>query len=190
MNKNNGLHVILDIDGTLIDHSILPNNHEGISCDHFIYFRPYLIQFLEYCVKCCASVSIWTAGSKDWMKGFIRRLPSDFHSAFLFTWHRKKCEVVYKTMGCEAIWLKPLNKIWKTKWAQKKGFTKHNTVIIEDSPENCYKNYGNAIYVPEYNHILNKQDETLLKLQQYLTQLSMEKSVIHIEKRTWLTDIK
>ena len=49
MNENNGLHVILDIDGTLIDNTrinnnILSNNHDGISCGHFIYFRPYLIQ--------------------------------------------------------------------------------------------------------------------------------------------------
>ena len=144
MNKNNGLHVILDIDGTLMDHGILPNNHDGISCDHFIYFRPYLIQFLEYCVKCCASVSIWTAGSEDWMKGFIRSLPSDFHNAFLFTWHRKKCKVVYKTIGCMAteffnmndlVWLKPLNKIWKTKWAHTMGTHNEQTRHRRDTDE-------------------------------------------------------
>ena len=204
MNENNGLHVILDIDGTLIDNTrinnnILSNNHDGISCGHFIYFRPYLIPFLEYCVKCCASVSIWTAGNEDWMKGFILSLPLDFHNAFLFTWHRNKCNIRYKNMGCEAteffkmndlVMRKPLRKIWKTKWAQKKGMTKHNTVIIEDSPENCCKNYGNAIYVPEYNYLLNKQDDTLLKLQLYLNQLSTKKSVRHIEKRQWLVDIK
>jgi len=50
------IHIILDMDSTLIDRDD----------DDIIYGRPYLKLFLDYCFKTFASVSIWTAASREW----------------------------------------------------------------------------------------------------------------------------
>jgi len=191
----NGLHIVLDIDGTLMDNGLSSDNHDGISCSRFLYFRPGLINFLDYCLKHCASVSIWTAGNEEWMSGFIKALPCRFREAFLFTWHIKRCNVKYQRTGLmttKLVILKRLNKVWSKKWTKKIGMTRNNTIIIEDTPSNCLNNYGNAVYVSEYNRFKLKaqEDDTLPKLQLYLDHLSAHQTVRNIEKRNWMFQLK
>lgn len=47
---------------------------------------------------------------------------------------------------------KDLSKVWKKhkKSAQQSVFTRERTIIIENTPQQCVRNYGNAVYVPSY----------------------------------------
>ena len=55
----------------------------------------------------------------------------------------------------------------------------------EDTPENCTRNYGNAIYVPSYD-ASNGADEVAATLRCYLAHLQTVEDVRTVEKRGWL----
>ena len=190
---NKKLHIVLDIDGTLMSHAFIdkPHSNGKSSSGAFFYYRPGLISFLDYCVEHCASVSIWTAACKEWMHDFIQSLPVRFHKIFLFTWHVNRCTYTVRRTGLmktRMFILKRLSKVWKKKWAQKAAMNRHNTIIVEDTPSNCLDNYGNAIYVPAYRWCVEQEDTILPRLQTYLTDLATKKSVRSIEKRGWISE--
>lgn len=45
-------------------------------------------------------------------------------------------------------------------------FRKENTLIVENTPQNCIYNYGNAIYVPTFSGM--KNDDVFQRLQKYI----------------------
>lgn len=45
---------------------------------------------------------------------------------------------------------KDLNKVWR-KFKKESVFTRERTIIIENTPQQCVRNYGNAVYVPSYD---------------------------------------
>lgn len=66
---------------------------------------------------------------------------------------------------------------------RRKGFEFSQVLIVDDSPNKVAKNYGNAIYVDEFEGDPN--DTTLKDLAPYLTPLSTEPNFRRIEKRWW-----
>lgn len=73
------------------------------------------------------------------------------------------------------------------------GFRKENTLIIEDTQQNCRYNYGNAIYVHDYDDMIRDTrgvngkmgDNDLDILIHYLQSLRGVRNVRCIEKRWW-----
>lgn len=57
------------------------------------------------------------------------------------------CHFYYR---CPCMDIKDLRYIWHTQ-KYKDEFTKERTIIVENTPQNCIYNYGNAIYVPTYS---------------------------------------
>lgn len=86
----------------------------------------------------------------------------------------------------DVISLKDLNKVWRSRLARDAGMSKHNTLIVEDTRENCFKNYGNAIYVRTFN-AFNQDDDVLNFLIWYVRRLAKKPTVRTIEKRGWYT---
>ena len=50
---------------------------------------------------------------------------------------------------CPCRYTKDLTKIWKRQ-ENLASFTRERTLIVENTPQQCIGNYGNAIYVPTY----------------------------------------
>mmetsp|Transcript_23323 Transcript_23323/g.28072 ORF Transcript_23323/g.28072 Transcript_23323/m.28072 type:complete len:251 (+) Transcript_23323:24-776(+) len=67
--------------------------------------------------------------------------------AYSSTCHQCECMWNYE---CPCRFIKDLRKVWYSSDDETKGFAKDRTLLIEDTPQNCRYNYGNAIYVPTY----------------------------------------
>lgn len=168
------LHIILDIDGTLISevpHDIFHSGEE-YEIDDLVKPRPYLKEFLHACFSHAHKVSIWTAANNLWFKyvyrTHIKPVITELKVELDFIYCGDKCSTVFdpdpETEFPQIIKIKKLSKIWKKKYST---YTKHNTIIIDDSPNTYIKNYGNAVPIKTYT-IYHKNDEELKKLAQYL----------------------
>jgi hypothetical protein len=125
------IHLILDLDGTLID---------GDEVN--VFPRPYLQEFLDFCFSRYASVSIWTAASREWLDKALRGCLAG--RPFLFTWTGERCTVKYQSRSyheVEILIRKKLAKVWRA-FPQ---MTKHNTFILDDTPSTYRYNYGNVM---------------------------------------------
>ncbi len=88
---------------------------------------------------------------------------------------------------------KKLSKVWKTRRLRAIGYSRHTTLIADNTPAICRCNYGNAIYIDTYGGGLigedDPVDDSLLVLIAYLKELSVlhrdGNSVRHVEKRGW-----
>lgn len=151
-----GFNIVLDLDGSIIAIEDRVN---------FPIPRPYVSEFLQFCFDKFDNVGIWTAASDGWAYEVIERLfTPEQKKKLAFIWTEEKCD-----SDIRGYVLKPLKKIWNNPKLKKKGFNRHNTIILEDNHKNCKKNYGNNIIVKPYKVNLEMAgDPTLLKLMGFL----------------------
>lgn len=170
------MNIVLDMDGTLI------NEDSGSTT------RPHLKTFLKACFDICDNVSIWTASDKIWFdemnKTHFQPILDELKEEFDFVYHSDHCsrssdpnpESFYPVR----IITKSLKKVWK-----KEGYTKHNTLIVDNTPDTYKYNYGNAIPIKTY--LGGDDDDRLLQLSKFLPKLKSiltEKGTIrYVEKR-------
>ena len=155
----NTIHLILDLDGTLINENGEP--------------RPNVTTFLDFCFKNCASVNIWTAASLEWYNEirFLRNYP------FKFIWTGDRCttrSIGYQGMDSIRIKIKRLKKVWKVYRNWQNPPTKYNTLIIDDTPLTYRDNWGNAMRITTY---INGHDEELSKIIEWFNNLLAEVNV-------------
>jgi NLI interacting factor-like phosphatase len=169
-------HLILDLDGTLIDGS-----------EDEIYSRPHLQEFLDWCFAHFASVSVWTAASLARLKKGLR-WPFNW-AKFLFTWCGIKCVTKWRTFGAYyssgpvMINIKPLRKAWK----KYPNLNKKNTLILDDTAYTYSRNYGNAVPISRFDKEDSDDDEPL-KLIEWFPRIMEAENVRFIEKRNWSED--
>lgn len=168
-------HIILDIDGTLID-----------SDDYHIYPRPYLHEFFEFIFDKFETVSIWTASSQYWYNKvyetvFKKLIPHG--KSFFFTWFGNRCN--YKIINPQDCYGLPI-KIKKIKKVTKKYkfIKKKDLLIIDDAPETYSCNYGNAIPILSYNKS-NENDDKLKRVINLLQILLEQDSILHTNKQKY-----
>lgn len=169
-------HIILDMDGTLIDGAGL------------FLIRPHLYPFLLFCFANFDSVNIWTAASDEWFNHvyssvflpafkWIEKQTGD-PCAFGFIYTRSMCE--YGPYG-----------VYKKLSSLHESFSSQNTIIVDDSPETYYYNVDNAIPISRY---CGEPDLELLKLCFYLQDLLdkavVSESVLGIDKSQWMNNRK
>lgn len=152
-------HIVLDVDGTLISEVL----HE----DEKVCPRPYLKEFLLFVFQHFDSVNIWTAASQQWWNYVYKKVIFS-HLPEGKTFHRVWCErciyVVDVDDGYRRYKCKPLQKYWKRKnW----GMKKHNTLIVDDTPETYMQNHSNAI--PILSYYGQDDDEELKRVINHLT---------------------
>ncbi|CAH6418376.1 NLI interacting factor phosphatase [uncultured virus] len=168
------MHIILDIDGTLISEDT-PST----------LARPHLHEFLKFCFEKFETVSIWSAAGEDHVKCVSEAILPEGKN-WLFVKHSKHCHCRY-TGGFGGypliITQKRLWKVWRSKKYRNLGIKKENTLIIDNTPKVCVKNYGNAIYVQTFRG--EDSDDELLKLMEYLTAVLYCQNVRKLEKRGW-----
>lgn len=180
------LHLILDIDGTLVSESEHAEDDSSLPQP-----RPHLDEFLAYCFDHFETASLWTAASQSWLEYIQRlilqpkldRLGKKFH--LLLCGERCIPMAHPDPEGCYPIPIpvKPLKKLW---CRQSYPHSKHNTLIVDNTPATFCRNYGNAIQIRTYR---GGPDQLLPKLMLFLdfvrAEYAQHQSVRHIDKQNW-----
>ena len=134
------MHIVLDIDGTLIDQKTQ-------------VFRPYIEEFLDYCFTKFETVNIWTAASYGWYTEVLSKLKPILRGrTFSKVYYNEQCTLRHVYHEGTMAWckIKVLKKMCKG------AMTLDNTVIVDDTPLTFCRNYGNAVYIMTYNSESNR----------------------------------
>lgn len=169
--------VILDLDETLIHASKLklPIDENFKYENYFIYIRPHLEFFLKEISK-YYKIGIWSSADDTYVKDIVEHIkPKNIN--FQIIWGRSKCSLKRDITFDQYFYEKRIDKL------KKQGFRLEQILIVDDTPEKARTNYGNAIYIKEYNGDVN--DKELINLERYLHELKNEENVRNIEKRHW-----
>lgn len=151
------LHVILDIDQTMID-SMPSSNYRWNSNtlrppdyqenDISIWTRPYLKDFLQFLDKNVKYISIWTNGSSSWLYHVVNKIVSKYISPkrlYLLL------SIDYSTpmiVNNNKVFVKEVGKILKE--FPKNDVSLRNTVLVDDNYLNCIYNKYNSLPIKKY----------------------------------------
>ena len=174
------MNIVLDMDNTLITH-----DKRGV-----IYSRPFLKDFLTYCFDHFDRVSIWTAANRDWFDyvyhHIFEPIMESRYMRFDFVFTREKCTFRTDPHNLHLATIKPLKKVWSFR----EGYTRSNTLIVDDNPETFQDNFDNAIIIrPFVNPCTSYVDCELLHLISFLRCLEEHFQRFHtvenIDKFNW-----
>lgn len=182
--------LVLDLDETLIHARGEPLRRpaDHVIYDYHIYRRPHLDAFMEACFDSYA-VGIWSSASDAYVQAVVEQVIRQT-DRLQFIWGRSKASFsrVSRDDGLSFFdpwnhrhYLKPLAKLKRFGWPLER------MLIVDDTPEKCARNYGNAIYPSEYEGQLH--DDELLLLARYLESIKNVANVRKIEKRGWKTSV-
>jgi len=145
------MNVVLDLDETLIHVSTTRTNRRydfefvlgGIP--YYGLKRPNLDLFLRYIFQACRSVSVWTAGTKDYAIAVLQHiLTKEQRKALAF--FKSRNDLVAVGNGYH----KPLKAIFTDPRAALYGLTAENTIMIDDREEVLQSNPGNGLLIPAW----------------------------------------
>eukprot|EP00210_Caulerpa_lentillifera_P001319 g1269.t1 len=207
-------NIIFDLDGTLIDAQFPAGAKAALVlgarapvhvCGSqlaflHVYKRPGLDQFLTWCFENFENIGIWTLSGREWlneiMENVLNGFPKDKWSLLWTEDRATRISSLQSSHGDDAVMIKgqrvvkDLNKVFRNKMLRNKGFTRQNTLIIEDTPSNCSKNYGNAIYIDTFDILSSKPDQNLFRLMKYLRQTVLPlANVRSLNKMHWIDEI-
>jgi RNA polymerase II subunit A small phosphatase-like protein len=169
--------LILDIDETLLyaTESQLAHGHDFEADQYFVYLRPYLREFLEFCFE-HFRVAVWTSSNEWYAQFIIEKLFRD-KNKLEFVWSRERCVRKFNSMEYSFTYIKDLKKV------KKRGYSLEKIIMVNDSPEKLVRNYGNLVRVtPFYG---DQRDEEFLDLMSYLEHLKFHENIRKVEKRGW-----
>ncbi len=178
--------LVLDLDETLIHASEVPLHRpaDHVVYGYHVYRRPHLEAFLSSCFDHYA-VGIWSSASDEYVEAVTKLIVPD-SDRLEFIWGRSRASFsrVRRDDGNSFFdpwnhrhYLKPLAKL------KRFGWTLDQMLIVDDTPEKCIRNYGNAIYPREYDG--RDDDDELRLLARYLETLKDAPDLRRIEKRRW-----
>jgi len=186
-NTNQSL-LILDLDETLIHARTEPLERKAaFNVFHFhVYKRPFLDDFLHF-IKEHFYVGVWSSASDDYVNEIVAAIFPE-HYPLEFVWGRSRCTMrsqyyeehfgrYLEDYSNPYVYLKRLQKL------KRHGFSLERMLIVDDSPEKCTCNYGNAIYPTAYWGAVDDQELPLLA--NYLMTLKDVTNVRTLEKRGW-----
>jgi len=132
------MHLLLDLDGTLID------NYYDNSNKMIIKERPYIRQFLSFVFTKFETVSIWTNANISWFQKayyevLYKYMPEKKQFTYIFTNNRNN----------GIIRIKDLQYLYKK---YPNTFNKYNTFILDDTPYTYKNNPYNAIPIKSYSY--------------------------------------
>ena len=182
--------LILDLDETLVHAVDLKDDDparrkplDGVVVDFelgdlIVYLRPGVCEFLARMSK-SYNLAVWSSGGGTYVQATVAwlfglaELPAP-----LFVWSSNKC-----TTRSDNEWYHRKYQVKNLKKVKKKGFDLERTLIVDDTPEKCVANYGNAVYIKEFNG--EQDDSELLYLALYLESLLPVPNFRSVEKRGW-----
>ena len=169
--------LILDLDETLIYATEKPlERRADFQTElYYVYKRPHVTEFLEFCRE-HFSVAVWTTAGAAFAEEVVEKVfPSGYPLEFL--WSRERCTKVYDADELEHYLVKDLAKL------KRKGYRLESTLIVDDTPRKLERHYGNLIGVTEW--LGDANDSELLILTEYLLELKEVSNVRNVEKRGW-----
>ncbi len=174
--KSDKLLVVLDLDETLIHATRTPlvQPADFQIFGFHVYKRPGVDAFLENLLN-AFNVAIWSSAGEQYVEGIVTQLRDS--EDFQFIWGKKKCTQRRNVDLDKFVQEKRLAKL------KPFGFSLKRMLVVDDSPEKCIRNFGNAIYIAPFTG--NQDDQELIHLEKYLLTFSVTEDVRKIEKRHW-----
>lgn len=181
--------LVLDLDETLIHATEQPldRSPDFEVYGYAVYQRPHLEAFLRACAN-WYDLAVWSSASDAYVEAITARIFPD-PSLLHFVWGRSRASLrrfigpdEYPSDFDHRHYRKPLAK------AKKRGWPLERILIVDDTPEKCAQNYGNAIYARPFEGDL--ADDELVLLATYLETLQHCGNVRKVEKRTWRADAR
>jgi len=151
------LHVILDIDQTMIDSMSLQEysskkdslpKPDYINNDVCIWMRPHLPQFLSFLDKNVKYISIWTNGSGPWLFHVVNNVISKYINPDRFYLLLSIDYSSPMVKDGNVLIIKDIGKAMKM--FPKKDISLKNTIIIDDNYHNCSFNKYNSIPIKKF----------------------------------------
>ena len=105
--------LILDLDETLVyaTDKQLAIAHDFIAGQYLVYERPYLKEFLEYCLN-EFNVAVWTSSNEVYAAAIVNQLFGSNHQ-LKFVWARKRCVRKFDPEYYDWFYIKDLKKVKK-----------------------------------------------------------------------------
>src|SRR6185436_18028359 len=114
------------------------------------------------------TLSIWSSGGDEYVAEIVNHIkPKGVEFAVI--WGRSRCSVKRNRESDTYFYEKRLDKL------KKQGYRLESILLVDDSAEKAACNYGNAIYIKEYDGDPN--DTELLALLDYLISLKQVENV-------------
>jgi len=185
------LHIILDIDQTLVDNMSMneyENNKDKLRRPDFIketmciWIRPHLKEFIEFLNKNVKYISIWTNGSFSWLYYVLTTILSKYihKKRFLLSLsveYSIKQEITNNGMT-SIIPIKNIGEMIKR--FPNNNTSLLNTVLIDDNYWNCVFNKYNTIPIKKYyalEEIKGTRNNDLLFIKQIMLELKKSKNI-------------
>ncbi len=169
--------LILDLDETLIHatEEKLEREADFIVGQYFVYRRPFLDEFLEFCFA-NFEIAVWTSSTRKYATEIIENiLDSEYQTAFF--WARERCTIGFDMEEREQFFEKKMTKV------RNRGYDLNSVIVVDDSPEKWRSSYGNLVRVKPF--FGETDDDELQKLIVYLQRLKGIENIRKIEKRNW-----
>ena len=169
--------LVLDLDETLLyaTEQRLSIAEEFKTGAYYVYLRPHLRPFLEFCVN-RFDVGVWTSSSADYAQAVVMVLFGSL-GHLKFVWSRTRCTLRYDPETHRQYWVKDLRKIRRI------GYPLERVIVIDDTAKKHERNYGNLVRVSAFEG--QPDDNELLHLVRYLDALADVDNVRLVEKRGW-----
>lgn len=172
--------LILDLDETLVhavekDKALVGLSHDFSTQDYLVYKRPHLAEFLARMWK-LYDLAVWSAAGTQYVDRVVECIWKDLPAPlFVFSGVRSTRRFDHDSM--QPYYIKDLKKV------RKRGFDARRMLIVDDIELNAQRNFGNAIYVREFNGEVD--DNELLLLAVYLESIAGKDNFRAFEKRHW-----
>ncbi|QIE46631.1 HAD family hydrolase [Pseudohalocynthiibacter aestuariivivens] len=178
--------LVLDIDETLIHGSEIPLDRPAdfrVAQFH-IYKRPHLAGFLAACAE-WYDLGIWSSASESYVQQIAHEV-FPVPEAIRFIWGQSRTTMRRSMPSDFERFGRDIGSYHYQKRLQKLkrfGWPLQRILLVDDSPEKCAANYGNAIYVAPFHG--QEADGELPHLASYLQSLKDCDDYRRLEKRGW-----
>lgn len=169
--------LVLDLDETLLHARELPLDRDPnlILFNYFIYFRPYLREFIQQ-VRSVYKLAVWTSSGRQYANAVCANVFTDC-DRLEFVWSSERCTVEWDVERGTSCGAKRLRKV------RGLGYRLERVLVVDDSPEKHTRNFGNLVRVHPFEG--DPHDRELILLARYLMEISDQPNFRSIEKRGW-----
>jgi len=169
--------LVLDLDETLVfaTTQLLMQEPDYNSLAYAVYKRPGVDEFLK-AVSEHYLLAVWSSGGKFYVEPTVQQLlPEGIQLEFV--WSGDRCTKFLDPEWRTTRDLKDLKKV------KRKGYNLNRMLIVENSPYKCKRNYGNAIFIKDFEG--DAEDRELELLTKYLLLIKDHPNYRDLDKRAW-----
>ena len=114
---------------------------KGLREDYWGVQRPHLNEFLLFSFSYFKSVSVWSAGRKEYVDALVDKIFSDFPSPYIVMNYD---DIAHLPNG---EYHKPLSKVYEID----PSMNPTNTILLDNRAANFINNPNNGVHIPDYS---------------------------------------